>query len=123
MLKKILFFIYLLLIILLSLLPPNDLPDVVLFIFADKLIHCCMYAGLTFLMFWAWAERLTGNKFLIPLLIVAVCGFVMELLQGLLGLGRTFDLWDQFSNMAGFFPGWILWIWVKKICASWGQSK
>ncbi len=82
-----------------------------------------MYAGMTFLMFWAWSDRLTGNKFLIPLLLVAICGFAMELLQGLLGLGRTFDLWDQFSNMIGFFTGWFAWLWVKKIYSSWGQNK
>jgi hypothetical protein len=110
-------------IIVISLLPPDDLPNVVLFIFADKLIHCCMYAGLTFLLFWAWPERFNGNKFLIPLLLIAVCGFAMELLQGLLGLGRTFDLLDQLSNMVGFFPGWVVWLWFKKIVGSYSQNK
>jgi VanZ family protein len=118
MLKKLLFFSYLIAIIIMSLLPPDNLPDLVLFIFADKLIHCCMYSGLTFLMFWAWPNLFNGKKVLLPFLIVVLCGFSMEILQGVFGMGRTFDLWDQFSNMIGFFPGWVSWLLFRKMLDS-----
>jgi VanZ family protein len=111
--KKILFFTYLLAITLLSLWPSADLPNVILFPNADKLIHCCMYAGLTFLALWTWPEHFTGNKQFLPLLAVLLWGFSMEVLQGLTHMGRSFDLKDELANTLGFFPGWVLWRWKK----------
>ena len=111
MLKKTLFFIYLLVITLLSLWPANGLPDIVLFPHADKLIHCCMYAGFTFLVLWAWSEKFTGNKQFLPLLAVIVWGFTMEVLQGMTHYGRSFDLTDELANTLRFLPGWLAWRW------------
>ena len=115
MIKKILFFLYLLLITLLSLLPSRDLPDVKLFIHADKVIHCCMYAGFTFLLLWAWPQKFTGYKQLLPLLVIILWGFLMESLQYFTHLGRTFDLTDELANILGFIPGWIGWKIVTKL--------
>ena len=111
MLKKLLFFAYLVLITLLSLWPANEFPKVVLFPNADKLIHCCMYAGFTFLALWAWPEKFTGNKQFLPLLAVIVWGFSMEVLQGMTHYGRSFDLTDELANTLGFLPGWLAWRW------------
>ena len=122
MLKKLLFFIYLFTLILVSLLPPDNMPDVVFFLYADKLAHCCMYAGLTFLMLLAWPKQFTGKKIMLPLGVVALCGFSLEILQGLSGFGRTFDLWDQMANLAGFFPGWFTWLWVRRMMDSNGLA-
>jgi glycopeptide antibiotics resistance protein len=110
MLRKILFFAYLVLITLLSLWPSDGLPDVKLFPYADKLIHAGMYAGFTFLMLWAWPRELSGAKQILPLLIIA-WGLFMEVLQQYSNLGRSFDLTDELANSLGFLPGWICWRW------------
>lgn len=111
MLKKILFFTYFVLITLLSLWPSGGLPDIVLFPFADKLIHVGMYAGFTFLMLWTWPRELSGIKQFIPLIIVISWGFLMEILQQSSNLGRSFDLSDELANSLGFLPGWLGWRW------------
>jgi len=105
-LNKLLFFGYLLLITFLSLMPSNDIPDIKLFPHADKLIHAAMYAGFTFLLLNAWKGYfIERKKWLIPI-AVALWGITMEILQSTKGIGRSFDLWDEAANIAGFFPGW-----------------
>jgi len=112
MFKKVLFFLYLALITALSLWPSDNLPDVVLFPYADKFIHTGMYAGFTFLMLWAWPHNFIGFKQFLPFLLVMVYGFFMETLQRISFLGRSFDLSDELANSLGFFPGWIFWKFV-----------
>jgi len=107
MIRKILFFLYLLLITLLSLIPSNDLPRVVLFPHADKLIHMTMYAGFTFLLFLGWPNMDIPKRRWIPLLSIFLWGLTMEVLQGLGPWGRSFDLFDELANVFGFFPGYI----------------
>lgn len=115
MFKKTLLVIYLFAIALVSLIPSGELPYVQLFPYSDKLIHCGMYAGLTFLIFWNWPDLFIHKRAIIPMIVVMVLGFSMEVSQSLFDMGRTFDLWDQFSNMLGFFPGMLFWLWVKEI--------
>jgi len=76
---------------------------------ADKVIHLCMYAGFTFLLLWAWSQKFTGIRQLIPLLAIILWGLLMEAIQGLTHLGRTFDLTDELANILGFLPGWVCW--------------
>lgn len=107
-LNKFFFFAYLLLITALSLMPSNNLPKINLFLHADKLIHMGMYAGFTFMLLNAWKGYfIDRNKWLIPICIAA-WGISMELLQSTKNMGRTFDLWDEVANIAGFFPGWLV---------------
>ena len=107
LINSILFYAYLLLISILSLLPSDSMPDIPLFPNADKLIHMAMYAGFTFLLLNAWKGYfIDRNKWLIPVLI-ALWGIGMESLQSLKSIGRSFDLWDEAANIAGFFPGWL----------------
>ena len=106
-LNKLLFFSYLLLITALSLMPSKDMPDMKLFKHADKLIHCLMYSGFTFLLLNAWKGYfIERNKWLIPIAI-ACWGIGMEFLQSTKTIGRSFDLWDEVANIMGFFPGWF----------------
>ena len=51
---------------------------------------------------------------LIPVTI-ALWGISMELLQSTKIIGRTFDVWDEIANIAGFFPGWLAFIYYKKL--------
>ena len=112
MLRKSIFLLYLMLITALSLYPSRGLPHIELFPNADKLIHLSMYAGLTFLMLWAWPGKFGKIRLFIPLFAVVCWGFSMEILQGLMHLGRSFDLTDELANCLGFIPGWIGWRWI-----------
>ncbi|HPT14089.1 MAG TPA: VanZ family protein [Bacteroidales bacterium] len=110
MLKKTLFFIYLAILTILSQLPSHDLPDVMIFPYADKVIHMIMYAGLTFLLFMAWPKYFEKRRAFIPLLIVIAWGLFMEFMQRFGNLGRSFEFRDEMSNAFGFFPGWLCWL-------------
>ena len=109
MYKKIILFAYLILITFLSLMPGQDVPDIMLFPNADKVIHACMYAGFTFLLLWAYPVTFSGHRQFLPFLIVVAYGFFMETLQRISVLGRSFELRDELANSLGFFPGWLAW--------------
>lgn len=111
--KRILFIIYLLMVTAVSLLPSNDIPEVQVFPYFDKVVHFGMYALFSFLLLWAWPQEFSGKKQLIPFLMVVAYGFLMEVLQRFTHLGRTFDLSDELANCLGFFPGWLFWRWSR----------
>ncbi len=71
-----------------------------------------MYAGFTFLMLWAWPQKFIGFRQFLPFLIVMAYGLLMETLQRISFLGRSFDLSDELANSLGFFPGWLFWKFV-----------
>ena len=114
MIRKILFFLYLLLITTLSLISSEDLPKVILFPYADKVIHMSMYAGFTFLLFLAWPNMDTKRRRWIPFLAIVAWGFSMEILQGIGPWGRSFDLFDEVANILGFFPGYMAYYLFKR---------
>ena len=63
---------------------------------ADKLVHGCMFFGLAFL-FQFLKERSIIKLILIPFLI----SFLIEILQGIMPFGRTFDWFDLLANSVG----------------------
>lgn len=73
-----------------------------------------MYAGLTFLMLWAWPGELSGTRQFLALLIVISWGLLMEILQQYFRIGRSFDLTDELANSLGFLPGWISWRYFRR---------
>lgn len=73
-----------------------------------------MYAGFTFLLLWAWPQKFTGIRQLIPLPAIILYGLLMEAIQGLTHLGSSFDLTDQLANILGFLPGWVGWKIISK---------
>lgn len=111
--KRLLFFLYMFLVTIASLLPSYDVPEVNIIPDFDKLVHFSMYALFSFLILWAWPEKFRGKKQILPFLIVLAYGFFMEAMQRFTNLGRTFDLTDELANCLGFFPGWLLWRWIK----------
>ncbi len=117
MLRKIILFIYIIVVTGLSLLPAGAFPisgrD--LFPHADKVVHFGMYALFTFLLFFAWPERFSGKRTqFLPLLCVIAWGTLMEIFQGLGGYGRNFSHLDIMANILGFIPGWLAWMWTYK---------
>ena len=102
-------FLYLVIIVLLSLLPTSDFPDVPFFSGEDKYIHICMYLGLGFLASWSLDFR---GKERMPSLILLLAGVfmwgvMMEVLQRLMSNGRGMELLDMLANLAGAIVGLI----------------
>jgi len=114
MMRKLIFFAYLALITILSLMPSNDLPSVKLFSGADKIIHFLMYTGFSFLLMWAWPNFFRGNLVLLPLFAVMFYGLGLEILQDLGHEGRAFEIYDILANTLGYFPGLALFYIVRK---------
>ena len=100
--------LYLVLIVLLSLLPTSNLPDIPLFSGEDKWIHFCMYLGLGFVTCWSLDMRGKRMPSLYLLLAgVFAWGVLMEILQRLMSNGRGMDVWDMLANLAGAVAGLI----------------
>ena len=91
----------------LSLAPnPFDVNEVHLFAGADKLVHVLMYGGTTLAFLFDYAKhRLPHHtKINIELALTAtamVIGIVMEILQLVMRLGRSFDFNDMVANCVG----------------------
>ena len=101
--------VYLVVIVLLSLLPSSNLPNIPYFSGEDKWIHFCMYAGLGFLTCWSLDTRGRRMPPLYVLLIgVFLWGVLMEILQRLMSNGRSMELLDMLANLAGAVAGLIV---------------
>ena len=96
-----------LLILVVSLLPGPDIPNVKIKYF-DKLVHFCMYAGLCFFSINGFIKQT-----FLPSLRCFCCSFsfvycmtyggILELVQHYLIIDRTGDWFDFISNSAGAF--------------------
>ncbi|MFA5973285.1 MAG: VanZ family protein [Lentimicrobiaceae bacterium] len=102
--------LYLVLIVLLSLLPTSDLPDIPLFSGEDKWIHSCMYLGLGFIACWSldFSEKARKPHLFLLLTGVFMWGVLMEVLQRLMSNGRGMEILDMVANMVGAVAGLIL---------------
>ena len=98
----------------LSLLPSDDLPELPLFPGADKIIHSCMYLGLTWLACWSLRAESKPKWYYFIFLFSVSWGAIMELLQLLMRMGRSFELFDILSNLVGTFAGLLLYILMAK---------
>ena len=94
--------IYLLLLIYFSLMPTVPSPAEV----SDKILHFIAYGGLTALAAAAWPRL----ALLWLLLGVSAVGALLELMQGLLSIGRTASFGDQLANMSGAALALLIWI-------------
>jgi len=102
--------LYLCLIAFLSLLPPNDFPDIPLFPGADKIVHTCMYLGLTWLACWSMHAEIKHIWYYLIILFSISWGIVMEIFQYIMHLGRSFDLYDIAGNSFGTLIGVLIYI-------------
>ena len=101
--------VYLAIIALLSLLPAYDLPTIPLFTGADKIIHFCMYCGLSFLFCWGASVSPRHVRSLLFILAGSfLWGALMEVLQRAMHLGRSFEVADMVANFAGAAAGLLV---------------
>ncbi len=108
--------VYLLVIALLSLLPSYDLPDIKLFPGVDKLVHMCMYLGLSVLACWSYDISHHRMRIMYMLLAgVFMYGVLMEILQRTLHNGRSFDFKDMIANLTGAIIGLLIYKFLDKL--------
>jgi VanZ family protein len=93
--------------------PPRYVPDLHV---SDKVEHASAYFGLTF-----WFGGLVGRtRYLILACWMLAFGAAIEVAQGLMGWGRTADIWDLAADAVGVamalalvyigFGSWMSWI-------------
>jgi VanZ family protein len=102
--------VYLTIVAFLSLLPPKDFPDIPLFPGADKVVHTCMYLGLTWLACWSMHAEVKRVWYYLIILFSISWGVVMEIFQYIMHLGRSFDLYDIAGNSIGTLIGVLIYI-------------
>lgn len=102
--------IYLSCIAFLSLLPPDDFPEIPLFPGADKIVHTCMYLGLTWLACWSMHAEIKRVWYYLIILFSIGWGAIMELFQLLMHMGRSFDFYDIIGNSIGTLIGVLIYI-------------
>ena len=115
-LRKVLAILYLVLVVLLSLLPTSDFPDIPYFTGEDKGIHFCMYFGLGFMACWSLEMSSRRVTSYLPLLGgVFLWGVIMEILQQLMAYGRSMDILDMAANLAGALAGLFAYLYLLRI--------
>lgn len=94
----------------LSLLPPQDLPQVELFRGADKVIHLTMY--LIFSMLGCWVLKIERNRAGVFLILPATIGWglLMEFIQLEMHVGRSFSWFDGLANTTGVLMGILAYV-------------
>lgn len=92
---------------LLTLMPlPDDGVQMPVFDGADKLIHAVMFGVLALAIIWDWVRsgcgfQLDGRKATTAVVVVSIYGGLIELLQSVMGEGRSGDLYDWIADDAG----------------------
>ena len=81
--------------------------------FDDKIAHFVLYAGLC--LFWFMSFYILKNKssLLLACLLSIVFGAVIEILQGVVSIYRTTDVFDLVANCLGIFTMTLI-IYTKK---------
>jgi VanZ family protein len=98
----------------LSLLPPQDLPQVPLFRGADKLIHCGMYFIFSVLSCWTLKTELNYSRLFFIVVGTVGWGILMEYLQLDMHRGRSFSWYDELANSIGVTFGILIYILVTR---------
>ncbi|QAA81944.1 hypothetical protein EI546_09510 [Aequorivita sp. H23M31] len=114
--------IYTVVITVLFLIPPSDLPKMSLPGGSDKFVHLLIHAGLVgvwLLYFTARNNRGFDGKYVILVLAGSlIFGIIIELLQEFLTASRTADIFDVLANFGGALVGVFIFQRVKHFFTS-----
>ena len=114
--RVILIVFYLSCIVALSLLPPNDLPQVKLFEGFDKIVHFLMYFPLASLLCWNLKTEQKSDRIIWVIVGAVLWGIFMEFMQLTMHMGRSFSWYDELANFIGVTFGVVLyWSATRKI--------
>ena len=113
--RKTIGIIYLVNIAFLSLSPSYNLP-VIHIPYIDKVVHICMYLGLSFLACWIYDIGHHRVWFMYMVLAaVFMYGVLMEILQRTMHNGRDFDFKDMLANLTGAIIGLIIYKYMDRM--------
>jgi VanZ family protein len=101
----------------LSLLPPNDLPQIELFRGADKVVHFMMYYLFSILFCWTLKTELNYLRIFFIVFVTVGWGILMEFLQLDMHVGRSFSWYDALANTIGVAFGVLTYILVSRTSA------
>jgi VanZ family protein len=105
-------------------LPSSSMPSLK---FSDKIQHACAYAGLGFLMAWAFPSgqilRERARHAIMVVLLVSCYGVIDELTQRFIP-GRTCDFWDAVADAVGAVIGVSVYCGLRAFLVrrAWGQK-
>lgn len=106
-LLKVLTFIWLFLIILLCLIPQEELPDAGGIPNFDKFVHFILYFVMAVLTLFVFSGYKPSHKTVIVAIIFAF-SLLIEITQGIMPFGRTFSFTDLLANLSGILAGLLL---------------
>jgi VanZ family protein len=113
--RKTIGFFYLVNVAWLSLSPSYNLP-IINIPYIDKVVHICMYLGLSFLACWIYDIGHHRVSFMYKLLAgVFLYGVLMEILQRTMDNGRNFDFKDMLANLTGAIIGLVIYKYMDKL--------
>jgi VanZ family protein len=104
---------YLSVVAFLELMPERLVPDFQ-FPWEDKIVHACMYLGLTILLCWTFHSEHNRDRIIMIFLIAISFGVLMEIFQFEMGLGRSFEWFDILSNILGALFGAALFLFISR---------
>ncbi|WP_116108668.1 VanZ family protein [Lewinella sp. IMCC34191] len=81
----------------------------------DKIAHFGAYAFFAVLLSFAIGKASPGKRTATAVLAAALFGALMEVLQGVSGLGREFDLVDMVANLIGAILGGAFYLLYRQI--------
>jgi VanZ family protein len=99
----------------LSFVPSRLIPEWDLFPGFDKLVHVCMYFGLTFLASWTLHAEENRKRILYIAFLAISWGMLMEICQLIMQDGRNFEWMDELSNSIGAIIGATLYFGISKL--------
>ena len=102
--------VYLSCIAFISLLPSKDFPELPSFPGIVKLVHFCMYFGLSILASWSMHAEVKHRWYFFVILFAIGWGVTMEVFQFLMHLGRSFEFYDILANSIGALTGAFIYL-------------
>lgn len=94
----------------LSLLPPQDFPQIPLFEGADKVVHFMMYFIFSILFSWSVKTELNYSRLFLILPGTIGWGIFMEIMQLNMHIGRSFSWYDIMANSIGVVVGILVYV-------------
>lgn len=106
--------LWLLIILVLSLIPGNQLPGLPFIPHFDKLVHAGMYFVLVVLMVNPLRLLRVQRYYLVAMLVSFIIGSMVELAQTFVAVNRSGSIWDGLANLTGAFLGIIFYHYLVK---------
>lgn len=111
---KVLLVITTLIILLLTMLPPDKLGESSVYDY-DKLGHFLIFFGWTLLYgLFMFEKKRTETKFILIFIVGCIFGVTIEVLQGVLPIDRNMDLMDALTDVSASFIAMVLLFLIKR---------